>query len=455
MTSKLEIDLAEQHADLATALSLLDKWIALQIHQRHLPGLAVGIVHDGNLIWGKGYGMANVEQSTPITLDTRFRIASITKTFTATAIMQLRDAGKLRLDDPVSEYLDWFNLRYEDAPPITIRHLLTHTSGLPRDASIPHWTDNVFQSWDEVITTTQQRKPVIPPLKDFGYSNLGYSLLGGIIETVSGEAWADYIQQHILNHLGMMDTIVTPTGREPNLATGYLKLDDQYARKSAPFAATNGFSASASMASSVNDLVKYARFHLGLQGSEVLSLHTLREMHAVHWLNKDWKGGYGLGTFVECIGDWTISGHSGGYKGYLTQFNLCREHNFGVIALTNSFGSDPLQFVERTYKLVLPEVLKATAPKTPEAKSEWAKFVGTYAADWGNSEVVVRGGQLQLISVLFIDELPVILEPTDQPNVFTLKDPGNPPETARFELDSAGSVSRLWLRNEYMLPKRS
>lgn len=454
MTTTFQTVFVEQHADLATALSLLDKWTTLQMHERRLPGLALGIVHNGDLMWGKGYGMANVDQGTLMTLDTRFRIASITKTFTALAIMQLRDAGKLRLDDPVSTYLDWFDLRYENAPAITIRHLLTHTSGLPRDASVPHWTDNVFQSWDEVIATTRQRKPVLPPLRDFGYSNLGYSLLGGIIETVSGESWADYLQQHILNPLGMTDTIVTPKGDEPNLATGYLKLDDQYVRKSAPFAATNGFSPSASMASSIHDLTKYARFHLGLQDSAVLSPHTLREMHTVHWVNKDWEGGYGLGIFVNRIGDWIISGHSGGYKGYLTQFNICREHNFAVIALTNSFGSDPYRFVERAYKLVLPEILKIVTPKAPDGKTEWEKFLGTYTADWGDSEVVVRDGKLQMISVQYIDEEPTILEPTDQPHIFTLKDPGNPQETARFELDNAGNVIRLWVRSEYMLPKK-
>ncbi len=455
MSQPLQTDFIEQHADLATAISLLDKWITLQIHDRHLPGLAIGIVHKGDLIWGSGYGMANIEQGVPITLDTRFRIASITKTFTAVAILQLRDAGKLRLDDPVSDYLSWFNLRYEGAPQITIRHLLTHTSGLPRDATTPHWTDNVFQSWDELVTTTQQRKPVIPPMEDFGYSNLGYSLLGGIVEAASGESWAGYIQQRILDPLGMTDTVVTPAGDEPNLATGYMKLDDQYVRQSAPFAATNGFSASASMASSVNDLVKYGRFHLGLLNGEVLSLHTLREMHTMHWLYKDWTGGYGLGVFVMRINEWIISGHSGGYKGYLTQFNMCREHQFGVIALTNSFGSNPHLFVERAYKLVLPEVLKITAPKTSEANPEWEKFLGTYTADWGDSEVIVRGGKLQVVSIQFIDEAPTVLEPTDQPNIFRLKDVGNPQENARFELDDSGKVTRLWTGGEYAVRKQS
>jgi CubicO group peptidase (beta-lactamase class C family) len=253
MTTALQTDFVTQHDDLATAVSLFEKWAAYQVREHRLPGVAAGLVHQGNLIWGKGYGVADREQQTPVTLDTRFRIASITKTFTGVAIMQLRDAGKLRLDDPVSHYLDWFDLRYEGAPAITIRHLLTHTSGLPRDATIPHWTENVFQSWDEVVTTTRQRKPVLPPRQQFGYSNLGYTLLGGIIEVASGESWAEYIQHHILDPLQMTDTIVAPAGGEPNLATGYYVLDENGVRHTAPFVPTNGFSPSASMASSGND----------------------------------------------------------------------------------------------------------------------------------------------------------------------------------------------------------
>ena len=210
MSDITQTDFVTQHADLSTSIYLLDKWISFQRHEHHLPGLVVGLVNDGRLIWGKGYGYADLEHETPITLDTRFRIASITKTFTAVAILQLRDSGKLQLDDPVSTYLEWFSLRYDNAPPISIRQLLTHTSGLPRDATIPHWTDNVFQSWDEVVATTQQRKPVIPPLQDFGYSNLGYTLLGGIIEVVTGQTWVDYIQKNILTPLNMNETVVDP-----------------------------------------------------------------------------------------------------------------------------------------------------------------------------------------------------------------------------------------------------
>jgi CubicO group peptidase (beta-lactamase class C family) len=406
------------------------------------------------LIWGKGYGLADLDKETPVTLDTRFRIASITKTFTATAILQLRDAGRLKLDDPVSEYLDWFDLHYNGAPPITIRHLLTHTSGLPRDATIPHWTENAFQSWEELMATTKQRKPTMPPLLDYSYSNLGYSLLGGIVEAVSDMAWADYIQQEILDRLGMTDTVVAPKGHEANLATGYLNPDAHRQCKPAPFAATNGFSASASMASSVNDLVKYAGFHLTTQDNPVLSGYSLREMHQIYWLNKDWKAGYGLGTQIMHIGDWTISGHSGGYKGYLTQFTVCREHQFGVIVLTNSLDSEPFPMVERAYKMVLPEVLKVTNAELLEAKPEWRLWVGTYQDDWGDTEIFIRGGQLQMVSIRFLDLPPAILEPTELPHEFIIKQPSNPGETVQFELDDMGNVKRVWVRNEYLLPKK-
>lgn len=455
MSQLPEHDFIIQHPDLKATIGLLDKWIGLQLHERHLPGLAAGIVHKGELIWGKGYGLADVEQQKPVTLDTRFRIASITKTFTALAILQLRDGGKLRLDDPISAYLPWFTLRYEGAPAVTIRHLLAHTSGLPRDASVPHWTDDAFQSWEEVVSSTQQRKLVNPPLQEFGYSNLGYILLGGIIEATSSESWAAYIQNHILDPLEMQHTLVTPTQPDEDFASGYYRPDGQHIRKAAPFVDTKGFSPSASMASSVNDLAKYARFHLSTGDTPVLSKHSLREMHQIEWLNKDWQGGYGLGTFIQRLGEWTISGHSGGYKGYLTQFMVCREHNTGVIILTNSLDSTHYEVMENTFKLVLPEIIKIEKPKLTEVKPEWQRFTGSYSGDWGEVVVMIRDGKLLLGYPRFVTAPPGVLEPTDQPDVFILKEEGNPWETARFETDAAGQVTRLWTRNEYMLPKRA
>ncbi len=442
-------ELLKEHADLATAVDILDKWIANSMRRKHQPGLAVGLVYDGELLWGKGYGVADIQGGTPVTLDTRFRIASITKTFTAAGILQLRDAGRLKLDDPVSRHLDWFNLRYEDAPPITIRNLLTHSSGLPRDSKNAMWTDCAAPAWDDFIADTKERQPTRPPCEKFAYSNLGYSLLGGIIAQVSGQTWADYLQQNILNPLGMTETHPIPSADDPQLATGYTREKTGYQRDAFPFWLMNGFEASANFASSVRDLVKYAGFHLGKSAGVVLSPYTLLDMHRVHWLNERWDGGYGLGMALYKIEDWVISGHGGGYPGYLTAFTVCREHHTAVIALTNALGSDPYETVNKAYKLVLPEIIKATEKPKAAAKPVWQMYVGDYENEWARQKVVIRSGQLQLVMLDWIDEPPTLLEPTDEEHVFVLKQAGQSNETLRFELDDEGAVFRMWERNEY------
>ncbi|MDE2820552.1 MAG: serine hydrolase [Chloroflexota bacterium] len=442
-------NLLQAQADLATAIDILDKWTAHNLREKHLPGLALGLVYGGELLWGKGYGVANLETGQPVTLDTRFRIASISKTFTATGILQLRDAGKLRLDDPVSQYLDWFDLRYRDAPEITIRNLLTHTSGLPRDSVNAMWTDCAAPDWEEFIAQTRSRQPTRAPYENYAYSNLGYSLLGGIIAAVSGGSWADYLRQNVLAPLGMTETYPVPDAEDAQLATGYTREKDDGKRDAFPFWKMNAFEASANFASSVNDLVKYAAFHLGLRGDAVLSSYTLYDMHRVHWLEESWKGGYGLGMGLHKIDDWVISGHGGGYPGYLTAFTLCREHKTGVIALSNSLGSNPHQIAERAYKLVLPELIKASAEPTQEANLAWGKYVGDYASEWALQKVVIRDGQLQLLTLDDLDGKPTLLDPTDDEMVFVLRQAGQSNETLRFELDAEGDVVRMWERNEY------
>lgn len=445
--------LVKDNPDLATAIDVLDKWIERTMFKNHQPGLAIGLVYDNELLWGKGYGYADMETKQPVTLDTRFRIASITKTFTALAIMQLRDAGKLSLDDPASKYLTWFNLRYEGAPEITIRNLLTHTSGLPRDSHNPMWTDCNAPVWEEFVKETLKRQPTRPPNDKDAYSNLAFSLLGGIIAEVSGQTWADYLQQNILDPLNMSETYPIPKSDDSLLATGYSQLDDTYQRSPMPFFLMNGFEASANFASSVNDLVKYATYHLSKDSTPILSHHTLRDMHRIHWLKEDWEEGYGLGTMIYKIKDWVITGHGGGYPGYLTGFSVCRDHNVGLILLTNALGSMPLKYIKQGYKIVLPDIIKATTKVNPIAEPGWDKYLGEYSGDWGFEKVIIRDGQLQIISLDFMETPPTILEPAEIEHVFILHEQGQSNETARFELGDAGNVSKMWIRNEYLLKK--
>src|SRR5262245_3128468 len=137
--------------DVQGARRLFGAWLEGQMLERGLPGIAVGVVADQDLVWSAGFGFADTARKTPMTPQTKFRMASHSKLFTATAVMQLREQGKLRLDDPVATYLPWFTVKpaESDDPPITIEELLTHSSGLPREAGA-HWTTFEFPTSDEL-----------------------------------------------------------------------------------------------------------------------------------------------------------------------------------------------------------------------------------------------------------------------------------------------------------------
>ena len=190
-------------ADVLGAQRLFSAWLEGQILNRHLPGIAVGVVADQELIWSAGFGFADTGKKMPMTPQTKFRMASHSKLFTATAIMQLREQGKLRLDDPVSKYLPWFQVKTADAedPQITIEELLTHSSGLPREAG-SHWTTFDFPTTEQLRGLMADRQAPFSPEVRWKYSNLAYSIAGLVIEAVSGQKWADYVQQNIYTPLG-------------------------------------------------------------------------------------------------------------------------------------------------------------------------------------------------------------------------------------------------------------
>ncbi len=211
---------AATHPDVLGAERLFSAWMEGQIAYRGLPGIVVGVVADQELVWTAGFGFADTQAKLPMTATTKFRMASHSKLFTATAIMQLREQGKLGLHDPVAKYLPWFQVKPADPgdPPITIEELLTHSSGLPREAG-PHWTTYEFPTQDELRRLITERQAAFSPEVRWKYSNLAYSLAGMIVETVSGEKWADYVQKHIYEPLGMTASSVDRNA--PGLAVGY------------------------------------------------------------------------------------------------------------------------------------------------------------------------------------------------------------------------------------------
>ncbi|MGB2765279.1 MAG: serine hydrolase domain-containing protein, partial [Candidatus Aminicenantaceae bacterium] len=246
-------------SDFSEAIRLIDTWLEAQRDYDHLPGISVAIVTDQEILWSKGYGMADLKKEVPSSPSTIYSICSISKLFTSVAIMQLRDAGKLRLEDLVADHLPWFNLKqqYPDTGPITIRSLLTHSSGIPRESDYPYWTgpDFPFPSPKQVKAKLGAQKTLYSPSTYFQYSNLGMSLLGEIVAEVSGIPYQQYIEENILKPLRLADTRtkLPESLWGGKLSTGYTALKRDGTRNMLPLFQAKGIAAAAGFSSTVED----------------------------------------------------------------------------------------------------------------------------------------------------------------------------------------------------------
>jgi len=198
------------HPRVQEAIGLLEIWTDAQVAYQQIPGASMAVVHDQELVWSAGFGLANRERGVEATPQTIYSICSISKLFTSIGVMQLRDAGQVRLDDPVARHLSWFTIRdaYPDAPPVTIEGLLTHSSGLPRESDTPYWSapDFRFPTHDEIVRRLPEQEELYPAQTYHQYSNLGLTLAGEIVAAVSGQPYDGYVRDRILTPLGLAST---------------------------------------------------------------------------------------------------------------------------------------------------------------------------------------------------------------------------------------------------------
>jgi CubicO group peptidase (beta-lactamase class C family) len=460
--------LAERE-EVGSGIRLLEAWIESQMAYRNLPGMSIGIVRDQELVWARGFGYADVEKKLPATPATIYRIASISKTFTSLAVMQLRDQGQLKLDEPASRYLPALALPSgPDAPPITLRHLLTHTAGLPREAPFPYWTDQRFPSREEVLKGLAQQQAVYPPETKWKYSNLGLTLAGEVVAAVSGQPFDAYVHKHILQPLGMNSTSVElPEGQRSRLATGYGRRLPDGGRAVRPFSDVRGIAPAAGFSSTVEDLARYValQFRDGpAGGSQIVKGSTLREMQRVHWLMPDWKSGRGLGWQIIHREDGDLVGHGGWVAGYQTAVYFRPRDKLAVIALTNAddglpYPGAPESVVDRAFKWIGPALARTADPTpTPKPNPQWQKYVGKYRSPWADSQVLIYQGQLVLIDPTAADPLSGLSTLVEiAPHTFRIED--GPPfgphgERVVFELGADGKVSRLKIGENFSYPQQ-
>ena len=203
--------MAPVHPRIEAALNLAQVWLDAHREYNGLPSVAAGVVLGEELVWDAGFGLANVAAGVPADGDTIFSICSISKLFTSIACMQLRDQGKLSLSDPVAQHLPWFELTetVEDQRPITIEMLLTHSSGLPREANdAAYWSppDFEFPTQEQIVAGLPGQTTLYESATFGQYSNLGLSLGGEVVAAVSGQSYDEYVVENVLEPLGLTDT---------------------------------------------------------------------------------------------------------------------------------------------------------------------------------------------------------------------------------------------------------
>ncbi len=387
--------------DVLAAERLFSAWMEGQIAYRGLPGVAVGVVSDQQLVWSKGFGYADIKAKRPMTPATRFRMASNSKLFTAIAIMQLREEGKLGLDDPVVQYLPWFKAKPAggDDGQITIEQLLSHSSGLQREAG-DHWASFNFPTAAELERLFPERQAAFAPSTRWKYSNLGFAVAGRVVEKVSGESWAEYVQHHIFDPLGMTESSVDKN--VPDLTVPYGRRMPDGSREVLPFVDSRGLAAAAGLTSNVDDMAKFmsAQFRRSPRGgSQIVSSGSWREMLRVRSVDEDWKSGSGLGFDVKRVKDRTYVGHGGGYPGNTTQTLIQLDDKVGVIVLTNTNDSNPSDIADQLMATVGKAVADASKAKLDRVvwNPAWARYAGLYRSVSADVQVVLLNERLAMI----------------------------------------------------------
>ena len=346
--------------------------------KNHFPGIAFGIVVDGKLVFAGNDGYTDIEKKTPVTSQSLFRIASMSKSFTAMAILKLRDDGKLRLDDPAHLYVpEMKGLKYPtaDSTPITIRQLLSHGAGFPEDNP---WGDRQLADTDKDLSELLKKQVSFsnPPGIAYEYANLGFALLGRIITKVSGKPYQQYIRENIWRPLGMTTSEWEYANVAPDkLAHGYRWERERWNEETLLHDTPDGsWGAMGGMISSIDEFSKYMAFHLSAwppsNAAETgpVGRASVREMHHP-WrfnglnLNFTYPGGrvcatagaytYGLAWLRDCDGR-TYIGHSGGLPGFGSQWRILPEYGIGVVAFGNvtyaSLGNVNLQVLDLMVK---------------------------------------------------------------------------------------------------------
>jgi CubicO group peptidase (beta-lactamase class C family) len=450
------------------ALRLVEMWLEAQAKFDRVPAVSAGVVIGPDLVWKKGFGTIDARGQVAAGADTIYSICSISKLFTSVAVMQLWERGMFSLDDDIGKLVPAFAMQRSDADsgPITIRSLLTHSSGLPREGDFSYWNapDFKFPTRAELLQSLGRQSTFMRVSDHYQYSNLAMALLGEVVASTSGTSYEEYVQRQILEPLKLADTrLFMPMNLYgKRLAQSYGAIKREGARDLLKPFDTRGMAAAAGFTSTVEDLARFASWQFRLRkagGSELLRVATLRDMQRVQWTDDDGKTTRGLGFGVTRDGDNTVVGHTGVCPGYLSSIALALKDEVAVIAMANANDNASLSRYTRPMRQLMLKGLKLpVAPRTPEA-ADLESYAGRYASQPFGSESIIVPWGTELATLTLPTNDPAaemeVLRSVGKDTFRAVRGDGTLGEAYTFQRDAAGQVTgvRVWSQLSAKLPR--
>jgi D-alanyl-D-alanine carboxypeptidase len=391
--------MAVDRRSLDRAADYLRSWLAYRYEYSNLTGYVAAISWKGDMVLNEACGLADVGRGTVLEPGHIFRVASHSKTFTATALMQLAEEGRLRLDDPVANFLPWLSAHRDHRfRQVSLHQLATHGSGVTRDGrDCDFWQlEQPFPDADQLRDEVLSSALVTEPNLALKYSNIGYSLLGMVVEEASGQAYADYVNDHIVKPLGLSSTGPEWQGRGPEAVTGHTRRDAKGERRGIPVVNTAAMAPATGFYSTAEELCRYFTAHMCGSG-RLISDASKREMQRVQWhVHKpapDVHEDYGLGLHLEEVEGRATFGHGGGFPGQITRSVADPASGLVVVVLTNC-ADGPASEMARGIFGVLDFFDRHREP----ARARWKGLEGRYANLWSVRDLVGAGSRLLVTS---------------------------------------------------------
>jgi D-alanyl-D-alanine carboxypeptidase len=431
---------------LTAALDYLPRWIEHQMRLTEQPGCAIAVAHKGKLVFEAAFGRADLSRGEVLTPRHGFRVASHSKTFTAAALMRLRELRRLQLDDPVGRHVDGLRA---DVGALTLAQLASHSAGLVRDGvDATQWSLQRPFLDEAALREGLRHAPTLTPGTRFKYSNHGYGVLGLAIEAVTGEPYADWVQREIVDASGLRETVpdVHALPRRAKLAQGHSAMQPLGRRVAIDVGmSTQALASATGFVSTAGDLARFFGSLAPDARSSVLSSASRREMARRQWRSEHDSTGrwYGLGLIAGTAGAWDHVGHSGGFPGVITRTACVPGQQLAVSVLTNAADGLSHQWLDGALQL-LQAFERGGAPSR-----RTVSWQGRFWNLWGAVDLLPMAGRRVLLAtpglanpVLDASELEV--EAPDRGRVVQGGGFAQHGEPVRIERDARGRIVRLW-----------